>query len=81
LRESKKNKNAIIFAVGIKKAYQNSKVAKILFNITVETAKRFNCLETTWMYDENRTVVSLAEKLGLEKDKEFVIYARVLTPM
>lgn len=76
LVEIKKVRNALIFAAGIKKEYQNSKVSKLLFNIAVETGRKFNCLETTWMYDENKSSISLAEKLGLNRDKEFLIYAK-----
>ncbi len=70
----KKIYKVIIFAVGIKKNFRNSKVGHLLFNATVEIARKFKSLETTWMYDENRTIISLAEKLGLKRDKEFLIY-------
>jgi hypothetical protein len=46
----------------------------LLFNASVEIARRYKILETTWMYDENKIVISLAEKLGLRRDKEFFIY-------
>ena len=75
----KRINSAIIFAVGIKKAFRNSQVTKLLFNVTVNTARKFNSLETTWMYDDNKTIVSLAERLGLKKDKEFAVYSKNLT--
>jgi len=70
---------AIIFAVGIKKDFRNSRVIHLLFKATVEAARKFKVLETTWMYDENRIVISLAEKLGLERGKEFFIYCKDLS--
>lgn len=74
----RKINRAIIFAVGVKKNYRNSKVIRLLFNASVKIARRFKVLETTWMYDENKTIISLAEKLGLERDKEFIIYYKDL---
>lgn len=74
LHERKKINKVIIFATGSKKAFHNTKVIQLLFNVTVEIARKYKVLETTWMYDENRSVISLAEKLGLERDKEFAIY-------
>ncbi|HVO75029.1 MAG TPA: hypothetical protein VMT35_13460 [Ignavibacteriaceae bacterium] len=74
----KKIDSAIIFAVGVKKSFRNSKVTQLLFNAAVNTAERFDTLETTWMYDDNKIVNSLAERLGLKKDKEFVIYSKNL---
>ena len=74
LIERKKIDRVIIFAVGIKKEFRNSRVVHLLFNASVEIARRYKILETTWMYDENKIVISLAEKLGLRRDKEFCIY-------
>lgn len=79
LMNRRKIDKAIIFAVGTKKEFQNSRVTRMLFHATVETARKFKVLETTWMYDDNRVIVSIAEKLGLKRDKEFVIYAREIT--
>ncbi len=76
LTERKKIDRAILFAVGAKREFQYSRVIRLLFNATVEVARRFEILETTWMYDENRIVISLAEKLGLKRDKEFLVYYR-----
>lgn len=74
LIEKKKIDRVIIFAVGIKKEFRNSRVVHLLFHSSVEIARRYKILETTWMYDENKIVISLAEKLGLRRDKEFFIY-------
>jgi hypothetical protein len=74
----KKIKRISIFAVGIKKEFRNSKVTQLLFNATVEIAKKFEILETTWMYDENKTIISIANRLNLIRDKEFNTYFREL---
>ena len=78
LLQRKKIDRVLIFAVGIKKDYRNSRVVHLLFNATVRIARRYKILESTWMYDENKIVISLAERLGLERDKEFNIYYRNL---
>jgi len=70
---------AIIFAVGVKKNFRNSRVIHLLFNVAVKVARKFKFLETTWMYDENKIIISLAEKLGLQRDKEFIIYFKNIT--
>ncbi|MBK6505782.1 MAG: hypothetical protein IPG02_08965 [Ignavibacteria bacterium] len=64
----------LIFAVGIKKEFRNSRVADLLFKATVEVGRKYNILEATWMYDNNKVAISLAVKLGLVRDKEFCIY-------
>ncbi|MDT3696005.1 MAG: hypothetical protein ROY99_06390 [Ignavibacterium sp.] len=74
LFKRKKINKAIVFAIGIKKNFRNSGVKHLLFNATVEIARKFRSLETTWMYDENKTIISLAERLGLKRDKEFLVY-------
>ena len=69
----------LIFAVGIKKEFRNSRVTDLLFKATVEVGRKYKILETTWMYDNNRVAISLAEKLGMKRDKEFCIYVCDLT--
>jgi hypothetical protein len=78
LIQRKKIDRILIFAVGIKKEFRNSRVVQLLFNATVEIARKYIILESTWMYDENKIIISLAERLGLERDKEFNIYYRDL---
>ncbi len=74
LAKRKKSDRVLIFAVGIKKDFRNSRVTDLLFKATVEVGRKFKILEATWMYDDNRIAVSLAEKLGMVRDKEFCIY-------
>ena len=65
---------ALIFAVGIKKEFRNSRVTDLLFKATIEFGRRYKYFETTWMYDDNRIAISIADKLGMKRDKEFCIY-------
>lgn len=70
---------ALIFAVGIKKEFQSSRITRALFNATVDISRRFRIVETTWMYDDNRSAILIAERLGLRREKEFQIYFKDLT--
>ena len=74
LLERKRIDRAVIFAVGIKKNFRNSRVTDLLFKSTISIAKNYRIVETTWMHDENRIVISIAKKLGLVRDKEFCVY-------
>jgi len=74
LTKRKRIDRVLLFAVGIKKDFRNSRVADLLFKATVELGRKYKILEATWMYDDNKIAISLAEKLGLLRDKEFCIY-------
>ena len=78
LIQRKNIERVLIFAVGIKKDFRNSRVVQLLFNASVQIARKCSILESTWMYDENKIIISLAERLGLERDKEFNIYYKDL---
>jgi len=74
LLERKRIERAVIFAVAIKKDFRNSRVTDLLFKSTISIARNYRIVETTWMHDENRVVISIAKKLGLVRDKEFCVY-------
>lgn len=74
LFERKRIDRAVIFAVAIKKNFRNSRVTDLLFKATISIARNYKIVETTWMHDENRVVISIAKKLGLVRDKEFCVY-------
>ena len=78
LRRRKKIRNLIIYAVGIKKAYQGTHVFALLLDAACRIARNFDVLETTWMSDDNKLALRAAKLLGLERDKEFVIYRKTL---
>lgn len=73
-------KHLIIFAVGIRKEYQRTRVFALLFNAACGLLDRYDTLETTWMSDSNILAVRAAELLGLERDKEFAIYRKSVAP-
>ena len=77
LVKNKKNiRKLIIFAVGIKKAYRQTVAFRLLLQSTIDVARKYDILETTWMSPENESALHAAELLGLKVDKEFYIYSK-----
>jgi hypothetical protein len=66
----------VIFAVGIKKSYHRTPAFRLLLQSTIDVAREYDILETTWMSPENESAVHAAELLGLEVDKEFYLYSK-----
>ena len=80
LHDKKDVRSLIIYAVGIKKAFQGTRVYKLLLDSLCAQATAYDSLETTWMSEDNLLALRAAEHLGLERDKEFTIYQRDLHP-
>lgn len=76
IRNRKEIKRAIIFAVGIKKEFQHTMAARLLFNATVLLARNFDELETTWMYENNTPAIKSAESLGMLPEKHYLILGK-----
>jgi hypothetical protein len=75
-RGRRKLQTLLIYAVGIKKAYQGTRVYKMLLDALIHVAGRYQILETTWMSPGNFLALRAAGHVGLEYDKEFVIYRK-----
>lgn len=78
IHERKHIRRLIIYAVGIKKAYQRTRAFELLLNAMCEMSLRYDELETTWMMPKNILVLRAAERFGLVSEKEFVIYEKRL---
>jgi len=78
LRERKRIRRLIVYAVGIRKAYRGTEVFRLLLRTMCRIALRYDALETTWMSDNNGSAVRAADHLGLEPDKQFAIYEMAL---
>jgi hypothetical protein len=74
----KRCRNLVIFAVGIRKAYQNTRVYKFILDSMCRTALKADCLSTTWMSEDNLPAIRASEHLGLVPYKQFAIYAKAL---
>ncbi len=66
---------AVVYAVGIRRQYQSSRVYLMLLEATARTLGRFEAAETTWMSEGNRLARRSAERMGMKPDKHFGIYA------
>ena len=66
----------IIFAVGIKKTYQHTKVSRLILDCICRMCERYPVLYTTWMSDNNYQAVKTSEHLGLHPYKYFTIYEK-----
>jgi hypothetical protein len=78
IRNKKKIKRAIIFAVGLKKTFRHTMAPQLLLNATVLLAGGYDELETTWMYDDNILAVKAAERLGMQPEKHYLILGKKL---
>ncbi len=78
LRERKRIRELIIYAVGIKKVYQQTRAFSLLLNSMCQIALNYDSLETTWILPENVLAMKAAERLGMVPDKHFVIYGKSL---
>jgi hypothetical protein len=78
-RHRRRLRHLIIYAAGIKKAYQRTRVHKLLFDALCRIAVRYDVLETTWMSEDQPLAIRAVEHFGLERDKDFVIYQKSLT--
>ncbi len=68
----------IIYAIGVKRAYQKTVVFKLLFESVCKIVQRYPIVSTTWMTEDNVSAIRASELLGLEPYKRFAIYEKVL---
>lgn len=64
----------IVFAVGIKPAWQRTRVHALLYNALSDMARNYDELESTWMSPDNMMALHAAERFGLTPDKHFALY-------
>ncbi len=77
-RQRKSIRNLIVYAVGIKKSHQRSRVYKLLMEALCRSARKYDVLETTWMCTDNPLSIRAAERFGMKPDREFAIYRKEL---
>lgn len=78
LHQKKNIRKLIVFAVGIKRSYQRTRVFSLLLSEAVRIAAKYECLETTWMKEDNPLAIKAAERLGMRPDRHFGIYEKRL---
>ncbi len=77
-REKKRIRELLVYAIGIKKAYQGTRIFPLILDAACNLLRRYDVLETTWMMPGNVLAIRAASRLGLVHDKEFVIYEKRL---
>jgi ribosomal protein S18 acetylase RimI-like enzyme len=78
LLKRRKLKELTIFTVGIKKSFQHTGVSAALISSAFEILKRYTSVSTTWISDENKSVIHIAELFGMKPYKHFSIYSKPL---
>jgi rRNA-processing protein FCF1 len=68
----------VVYAVGIKKAYQRSRAFILLTDAMLKIAKRYPVVYSTWMSDDNIQAVRSSEIIGLQPYKWFEVYGKKL---
>ncbi len=76
LYKKKNIRKLIVFAVGIKKSYRRTPAFRLLLQKTIDVAKQYDVLETTWMSPENQSALHAADILGLKEDIAFYLYSK-----
>ncbi|MBK9017776.1 MAG: hypothetical protein IPM82_29090 [Saprospiraceae bacterium] len=77
-RQRSQIQEIVIYAIGIKKAYQNGRAFQLLHAAMGEMVKRYPTVYTTWTTDENATAVRASEIIGLKPYKWFEIFEKPL---
>ncbi len=74
----KKNraKELVIFTVAIKKAFQHTEVSAMMINSVKTIFRKYPVVSTTWISDENKSVIYISELFEMKPYKHFVIYSK-----
>lgn len=76
LKQKKLIRDLVIYSVGIKKAFRNTRAYALLHQSMCWTAVQYQTLTTTWMSEENVPSIRASEHLGLVPYKRFHIYKK-----
>jgi hypothetical protein len=68
-------RTVVLYAGGIRKRYQHTRVYPLLYEACARIVRRFDCLEGTWISEGNMLASRSAERLGMKPDRHFAIYA------
>jgi hypothetical protein len=74
----KKIREIVVYAVGIKKAYQRSRAFILLTDAMLKIARRYPVVYSTWISDDNIQAVRSNEIIGMKPYKWFEVYGKKL---
>jgi hypothetical protein len=76
LRDRKRIRTLVVYAVGIRRDYQRTRVFAILLDSMRDMARRYDTLTCTWMSPSNPLAIAASQRMGLREHKHFLIYRR-----
>ena len=74
LRDRRRIRDLVVVAVGIKRAWQRTRAFRLVFDAMCRMAREAGTLETTWITPGNEIIQRASERLGLQKDRSYVVY-------
>jgi ribosomal protein S18 acetylase RimI-like enzyme len=78
LLKRNKVKELVIYSVGIKKAFRHTRISAMLIKSGIKIFQKYSTVSTTWIYDDNRSIVHIAELFDMKPHKYFGIYSKPL---
>jgi hypothetical protein len=69
-------KEVIVYAVGIKKAYQNSRAFVMLTEAMLQIARKYPVVYSTWISEDNTAAIRSSEIIGMKPYKWFEVYGK-----
>jgi hypothetical protein len=75
LRGRRRIRGGVLYAAGIRQRYRRTCVSLLLFDACARIARRFDCLDATWISEDNMLARRSVERLGMKPDRHFAIYA------
>jgi len=76
LDAKKRIRTLVVYAVGIRKAYQGTRVFTLLMDSMRRMADSFDVLTCTWMHPGNPLSVATAARVGLQPHKHLQMYRK-----
>jgi hypothetical protein len=71
-------KELIIFTAGVKKSAQHTKVTALIMHSMVKIMQKYQTVATSWISDENKSIIHITDLYGMKPHKYFVIYSKTL---
>lgn len=76
----KKNrcKELIAFTFGVKKAFHNIRIPALMVPPAIKIIEKYSSISSTWISDENKSIIHICELVGMQPYKHFGIYSKQL---
>jgi hypothetical protein len=78
LLKRRRLKELVIFTVGIKKPFRHTAVSAIMIKSALRILKKYSVVTTTWISDDNKTVIYISDLFEMKPYKHFGIYSKPL---